>query len=127
MKKRILFTIMVFTSMFFGVPNVFASTTITQADFDAAKGGTPTNGVSYIESGGHKWYNLTTDEEFIFDSDINLGDAQLLYVGYNGSTYYDIDTNFHTGRKLCPVISLVPGILDNATGKGTEKDPLILK
>ena len=77
MKKRILFTIMVFTSMFFGVPNVFASTTITQADFDAAKGGTPTNGVSYIESGGHKWYNLTTDEEFIFDSDINLGDAFL--------------------------------------------------
>ena len=63
----------------------------------------------------------------IGENDINLGDAQLLYVGYNGSTYYDIDTNFHTGRKLCPVISLVPGILDNATGKGTEKDPLILK
>lgn len=77
MKKKILFVMGFLMFMFIAMPNVDAATTITQADFDAAKTGTPTNGVSYTEASGYKWYSLTADEEFTFGSDLDLGDAFL--------------------------------------------------
>lgn len=81
MKKSLLFVFAVFTFIFIGISNVSAATTVVQADFDAAKAGTPTNGVSYTDDtavSGYKWYSLTTDEEFTLGEDIDLGDAYVL-------------------------------------------------
>ena len=77
MKKKILFIFAMVAFMLISVPNVYASTTITQDDFDSAKAGTPSNGVSYTEASGHKWYSLTAGEEFVLGGDVNLDDAFL--------------------------------------------------
>ena len=79
MKKKIIFVLAIFAFMLITIPSVFASTTITQTDFDDALAdiGNSYNGVTYHNVGGYKWYSLTADEEFVFGGDIDLDDAFL--------------------------------------------------
>ena len=56
--------------------SVFAATEITQEDFDTAKGGTPTKGITYSE-GDFKSYNFT-EGEYTFSENIDPDDALIM-------------------------------------------------
>ena len=57
----------------------------------------------------------------------NLNKSQVLYMGLNasGKFYYKCQDN--SIYRLCPVVTLIEGALQNAIGSGTEVDPLILQ
>ena len=86
--KKGLFLMGVMAFMVIVAPNAYAATTITQADFNAAKGGTPTNGITYDDV--NLTYNLDENGEFTFGSDIDLSDASLVInkntINTNGKT-----------------------------------------
>lgn len=96
MKKYCIYLFVLVGLIFTSITNVNAATTITQADFDAAKGGTPTNGVTYNSS--RESYSLTTGEEYIIGDNISIGYDNIVtdnnIINLNGKTITNLPASY---------------------------------